>query len=739
MEIKWIDALEFDNYGGFVPETQFVREMGQGYLLANSVGVPVTPATTVFSIEKCDNYRVYVRTKNWCVDYSPDGIYVAVDGIKSGHVCGKMHVQGWYFEIAGDFYLEKGKHTLSIYNTNGWFGRFASVVITDNYGFVPSPEMAMMKKQRLQARHGSIAVTHHKPYDLIVVGAGVAGITAAITAARKLLRVALINDRPVLGGNGSEEGNVTLEGAGHKGYHETGIIFEIKNYRHKNNLTWTQAFNYFTDKEQTLDVFSNVLINDAHVENNRINSIHGIDTYTLSEHDFSADAFVDGTGDGWLGYYAGAEYKIGREASFEYDESYAPEFADGNTMSGCATKTVTDGTDTICSYLAENVDEEVEYVAPKWAFRLPEGERMSREPKTIFRGEWWLENRNDYDDIWESEYVRDSMIRLAAGYFDWLKNSWSKKENTRHLQLKAFGTYNAKRESRRLIGDYILTQNDYSGTAHFEDAVCYSGWNIDVHHVDGIFSGGSGAFDRNDIIPITPIPLRALYSRNIENLMMVGRCISVSHIGLGPTRVQLTGASMGQAVGTTAYLCKKYNVLPADIQKKHIKELQQILLKDGQYIPKIYSSDEEDLARTAVIAADSYEKNGEPECVANGKTRATDGGAYAWISKEGLPQSIYLNLKQPKKINQVRITLEMPFDRYEQGYLPLPVPEDLVTDLIVEVKDRENYVTVASVKDNYQRLLILDFEPVLTDSVRVTVQKVLKGKKAIIPEIRIYC
>lgn len=738
MEIKWIDALEFENYGGFLPETQFVREMGQGYLLADSVGIPVAPAVTKFRVDECGNYRIFVRTKNWCVDYSPDGIAVEVDGIKSSHVCGKMHVQNWYFEIAGDFYLEKGEHVLSVHNTDGWFGRFASVVITNDYGFMPSPECSRMKKQRLQARNEKTVVEEHKEYDLIVVGAGVAGITAAIAAARKSMRVALINDRPILGGNGSEEGSVTLEGAAHKGYHETGIIYEIKNYRHKYNVTWTQAFNYFTSQEKCLDVYCNILIDDAEVEENRICSIHGIDTYNLSEHIFSADVFVDGTGDAWLGYYAGADYKVGREASFEYNESYAPQCADGNTMSGCATKAVTDGTDTICSYLAENTDEEVSYVAPRWAFQLPQGAGMSREPKTIFRGEWWLENRNDYDDIWESEYVRDSMIRLAAGYFDWLKNSWEKKEDTRFLQLKAFGTYNAKRESRRLLGEYVLTQNDYDGMAHFEDAVCYSGWNIDVHHVDGIFSGEGGAFDRNDIVPITPIPLRALYSRNIENLMMVGRCISVSHIGLGPTRVQLTGATMGQAVGTTAYLCKKYSALPSDIQKEHIEELQQILLKDGQHIPAVFNKDEEDLARIATIIADSYEESGKPECVANGKTRATDGIPYAWISKEGLPQSIYLNFKQPKKISEVRITLEMPFDKYPQGYLPQPVAEDLVTDLIVEVKDKDKYVSVASVKDNYQRLLVLEFKPVLTESVRVTAQKVLKGTRAIIPEIRIY-
>lgn len=738
MKIQWIDALEFDNYGGFIPETQFVREMGQGYLLADAVGTPVAPAEVRFNVEESGMYRIWIRTKNWCVGYEPDGIVVAVDGKKSMHVCGKMHVEKWYFEIAGDFYLEIGEHILSIHDTDGWFGRFASVIIANDYGFTPSPELSRMKKQRLAIRKEEVDITNHGKYDMIVVGAGVAGITAAITAARKKLRVALVNDRPMIGGNGSEEGSVTLEGAAHRGYHETGIIYEIKNYRHKENVTWTQAFNHFVEKEPTLEVFQNLLIDDAEVEENRILSIHGVNTYNLSQHVFTADLYVDGTGDAWLGYYAGAQYRVGREAEFEYGESYAPECADGNTMSGCATKSVTDGTDTICSYIAENVDYEVKYIAPDWAFEMPKGDAMSRTPKTIFRGEWWLENRNDYDDIWESEYVRDAMIRLAAGYFDWLKNSWDEKEKTKHLKLKAFGTYNAKRESRRLLGDYVLTQNDYNGATNFEDAVCYSGWNIDVHHIDGIFSGKGSEFDLNEVVPITPIPLRALYSRNIKNLMMVGRCISVSHIGLGPTRVQLTGATMGQAVGTAAFLCKKYHTLPACVSVEHIKELQQILLKDGQYIPGIFNEDKEDLAKQAIITADSYEEYGKPACVANGKTRATDGLPYAWISKDGLPQSIYLRFDEPKTVKEVRITLDMPFADYPQGYLPQPSPDNVITDLVVEVKEKTGYRIVGTVDGNYQRLLVLEFEPVITDCIRITAKKVLNGSRAIIPEIRVY-
>lgn len=735
---KWIQALEFKDFGGFIPETQFVREMGEGYLLANAVGIPVKPATTIFATEKAGYYRIFVRTKNWCVGFAPDGITISVDGKKTDKICGKMNVNRWIFEIAGDFWLEPGEHTLSITDTDGWFGRFASVIITNDYEFTPPIEIEKIKTLRRKIRNEINQPIEKGSFDAVIVGGGVAGIVTAIAAARMGLSVALINDRPILGGNASEEASVTLEGAAHKGYHETGIIYEIKNYRHKMKITWTAAFNHFVSKENNISLFSNMVVISVDKFGNKIASVNAVDTYTLSDNIFRSDIFVDATGDGWLGYYADAKYKIGREAAFEYNESAAPQNADLNTMSGCATCNVNDLSDTICSYFAEDAGKPISFKAPDWAFKLPQGEELGREPNYIDRGHWWLEMPNDYDDVFESEFVRDSMFRMALGYFDWLKNSWGQKKKAENYRLKKLGTYNAKRESRRLIGDYVMTENDYDGNTVFGDAVCYSGWNIDVHHIGGIFSGRDGMFTIDKAVDITPIPFRCLYSKNVDNLMMVGRCISVSHIGLGPTRVQLTGASMGQAVGTAAYLCKKYDVNPRDVGAIHITELQQQLLKDGQYIPGIYNTDDKDLARSATISADSYEDKGRPEFVINGKIRAVDSNEYAWISKEGLPQSIYLRFKTPQNISQVRISFEMPYSKYPQGYLPQPKAVDLVTDFSVYAEIDDEYVELASVENNFQQLRVIDFETVQTECIRITARKVLESNRVIIPEIRVY-
>ncbi len=738
MENLWIDACEFDDYGGFILETQFVREMGQSYLMADGIGEPISPATTIFNVKEGGFYRVFLRTKNWCVEYAPDGLIVEIDGQKSKHVCSEMNVRDWYFEIGGDFLLSAGEHSLKIYDKTGWFGRFAAVVITNNYDFTPSKELKMLKAQRLEFKGIEKNVIHNAYYDLIVVGGGVGGIITAITAARYGLKTALINDRPRLGGNAAEEANVALEGAAIRGYQETGVILEIKNYREMNSISWSDAFEKYVSDEKNIDVFSNMLLTDAETENSTITKIFTIDTITLQEYEFISKQYVDATGDGWLGYYAGALYRIGREAKFQYNEEFAPDEADGNTMSGCTTRKPTSINKTACSYMAVEGEKEEHFTRPNWAFVLPQGDDLGREPRYFDRGDWWLEMPNDYDDLFENEFVRDSMIRMSAGYFDWMKNSWEDREKVSKYKLCALSTYNAKRETRRLIGDYIMTEHDFVEGQSYPDSVCYCGWKLDVHHVDGIFSGKKGRFTLNKSIPITPIPFGSLYSKNISNLMMVGRCISVTHIALGTVRVMLTAAVMGQAVATATWLCNKYDVTPRGIRENHIDELQQLLLKDGAHIPGVFNHDEDDLARGAKITADSYVEGGEPCNVVNGRTKKSDGEPYAWISCIGLPQSITLTFDNPKTIKQVRVTCDMPLDKYSYGYLPQPQAIDLITDFSVSVCIDNKWVDMARVSDNIQRLVVVDIEPSTVTAVKITVIKTNSSEKAVIPEIRIY-
>ena len=738
METIWLDATDFSERGGFVLETQFVCEMGQAYLMADGVGEPVMPASVKFTVNEGGKYRFFARVKNWCVEHRPDGIILEVDGVRSGHTCAMMHVNGWYFEVGGDFELSCGEHTLSVYDTSGWFGRFAAVVITNNYDFYPSRELSMMKKQRREIKNVPDKVTDMGRYDLIVVGGGVAGVVAAISAARYGLKTALINNRPVLGGNGSDESAVTLDGSTHIGEHETGLVFEMKCYRETKNLTWSNVFDKYTSAEKDLTVFKNTLVTGAERAGDAVERVHAINTMTLEESIFSADRYVDASGDAWLGYYAGAYYRYGREARFQHGEPFAPEIADGNTMSGCAMRGISAPRPSICSFFAEPTDSHVNFTPPAWAFKLLDGDELGRTPRVYERGEWWLELQNDYDDVFEGEFVRDSMFRMSAGYFDWLKNSWSGRDAVANYKLRSLGTYLARRESRRLVGDRILSENDYVEGQSYPDAVCYCGWNIDVHHIDGIFSGKDGAFTVNRRPPITPIPFSALYSKNISNLMMAGRCISVTHIGLGPVRVQLTTATMGQAVGTAAYLCKKYGCTPREVRDEHIEELQQLLLKDGMTIPGVKHNDEKDLARKSRVSADSFIEGCEPENVINGKTRKREGEDYAWISNGPAPQNITLTFEEPTEIKQVRITLDFPFDKFGYGYSEYPKTPELVTDLNLHILTESGWIKVKEVRDNVWRLVLIDLDSIKVKAVKVEVVRVSDSDRVIIPEIRIY-
>lgn len=738
MQKIWIDALEFENKGGFIPDTQFVREMGQGYLLANGVGTPIEPASTMFTVDSDSKYRIYIRTKNWNNEYTPDGIVVSIDGVKSKHICAEMHSQGWYWEIAGDFDLTSGAHKIEVGDTKGWFGRFAAVIITDDFDFTPSPEVKRLSRQRWEMLGGKPETKHLGDFDFAVVGGGVAGVVTAIAAARHGVKVAFINDRPVLGGNGSDEAHISLDGVAHKGDHETGIIYEIKTIKECENLSWSQAFAKVIKGEKNIALFENMLVDDAATNDNRIEKLHIVNTYDLKEYTLCADYYCDATGDAWLGYYADALYHIGRESKDQYNEDFAPEIADGNTMSGCITKVVTDGGDTICSFWSQDVGYDVPFNPPSWAYKLPEGDKLGRKPMYIDRGEWWLETPNDYDDIWESEYVRDTMFRIAAGYFDWLKNSWTDRERVSTYALRNLGTYNAKRESRRLIGDYVMSQNDYNGNADFKDAVCYAGWNIDVHHIKGIFSGKDGSFALNKQVPVTPIPFRCLYSKNVNNMFMVGRCVSVSHIGLGAARVQLTAATMGQAVGTAVSLCKKYSIDPRVVGAEHIEELQQLLIKDGQYIPGVVNNDICDIAKSADVFADSETENGKAVNIINGKTRPRDGKDYAWVSSKKLPQSITLKLDSPKAIDEVRIIFDIPFDRYDKGFMPQPERDEMITDFTVELKTESGYQTIADIKNNYQRLVVVEGNGIVADEIKITATKCHKSDFATITEVRVY-
>ncbi|MGI5856746.1 MAG: FAD-dependent oxidoreductase [Candidatus Merdivicinus sp.] len=609
MHTQWIDALEFQEYGGFHPETQFVQEMGQGYLLAMEVpGIPVAPARTGFHVPEEGMYRIWVRCKNWLRQASPGKLRVLVDGRYLPRELGALPTEQWSWEAAGDLHLQPGAHQLTVEDTTGYFGRFAAVVVTSDMDFTPEHKVERLWKERASLRGEPLEPEERGSWDVIVAGGGPAGVPAAIAAARKGLKVALVHSRPGLGGNASDEGTVGFDGAycHHPYMRETGIAEEIRRIHDHNGLTWEGALRTLAEREENLVIFYNQFVMDACTRDNHIESIVSIDCQSGRFYRFCAKMFIDCTGDGWLGYWAGAKYRLGREARWQYDEPLAPESPDNLTMSGCLMGSIR--AQQILGYYAEDAGEPVAFTAPDWAVHLPEGSDLHRFPGRLHTGEWWVENPTDMDDLWEQEAIRDELLRLNLGYFHWLKNSYERRDLARNLRLTGFGRYNARRENRRLIGDYVLTENDCREGRRFPDAVSYCGWNIDVHHPRGIYSGGEGPFYAGYPIPITEIPYRCLYSKNIENLFMAGRCVSVSHLALGTVRVENTLATLGQAAATAAYLAIRCNTTPRGVGENYLEELQQTLLRDDLFIPSVRSKDPHDLARTAAVWASSFSR-----------------------------------------------------------------------------------------------------------------------------------
>ena len=602
----WIDALDFEQKGGWKEDTQYVHLMGSGYLIAaDEPGVPVEDATLTFSVPAEGTYRVWVRDRNWLRLHSPGQFTVLVDGKECPNVLGKAPSDKWLWEIAGDVTLTAGEHTLTLHDLTGYFGRCASVVLTADMDYLPSREIDRIHADRARIKGLCARVKEGGDFDLIVVGGGPAGCPAAIAAARKGTKVLLIQDRSVLGGNGSSEVGITFDGAttSHINAREGGIAEEIRRLRDRDPVDfgdWERAITTLVKAEPNITLLYNNHVYGVDMRSeSEIEAVYAQNIRTLEKTRFTAKLFMDCTGDAWLGYYAGAKLRFGREAAWQHNEGIAPEVADTMTMSGC----IKSGNR---PYFFKT-EEPVAYHAPEWVPPLPKtdeefGRAITGNGDRLM---WWLEAPNVYDDLWDGEETRDALLMVVLGYYDHVKNYWSGKDRAQNYRMRFVSVYNGRRESRRLVGDYVMTQDDATSGRRFEDAISYSGWAVDLHHPEGIYSGKKGPLYAAVKVPMPTIPYRCLYSVNIDNLFFAGRNVSVTHVALGTVRVQNTIATMGQAAGTAAAMCLRLGESPRGIYERHIKALQQELLRDDMFIPDVVNEDEGDPCRTASVTASS--------------------------------------------------------------------------------------------------------------------------------------
>jgi hypothetical protein len=360
-------------------------------------------------------------------------------------------------------------------------------------------------------------------------------------------------------------------------------------------------------------------------------------------------------------------------------------------------------------------------------------------------GYWWIELMGDGEDfVGQFEKVKDDLYAYVWGMWDHIKNGGE--HGAENYDLEWVGALPGMRESRRLVGDYLLNEKDIFENRIFPDAVAYGGWPVDVHSPNGLLD-----FDRlpSEVYAFKgayTIPWRSYYSKNIKNLTMAGRDISTTRLALASSRIMGTCAVGGQAVGTAIALCEKYDCMPCELQS-HIQELQQLILEDDGYIPNVLNTDEQDLAKQANISVSSYQKGYEPENLVNGISRAEENQANAWrsggISERG--EWIEFSFEKEQEISCVQLTFDSGFGkaikitlsdnrrREQSKYLP----EELVKDFsILLMKDGE-VVAQKTVKDNTQRLCRVDFEKTLCGSVKIVFNSTHGCKEIRVFEIRI--
>lgn len=598
----FIEAESFADRGGWVIDNQSAGQMGSPYLMAHGLGVAVNDAETTFTVVEKGRYRVWLRTRNWVKKWddthTPGRFSMAVDGMELPCTFGTGEWE-WHWQDGGWIRLGRGAHTISLRDAEGFNARCDAIYLTTDKNDVPPSDAAGLAAFRREKLGLPDQPQLAGDYDLVVVGGGIAGICSAVSAARLGCKVALIQNRPVLGGNNSSEVRVGLSGLiaqqpyprlgylldeiGGVGYwtHKEALdqpeadrskqILRILNrYPEKNVHNAGPASNYEDWKkeavvlaEPNIDLFLNTEVFEVCTSGGKIVSVTGKNITTGMEYEFRGSMFADCTGDGAVGCLAGADYRVGRESRAETGESLAPEDADSMVMG------------TSVQWYASEAGRKTTFPACPWAVEFSAG--MAHEG---LHGEWDWEAGMMYDQVEDIEYIRDFALRSVFGNWDYLKNMSPNRDEYADKQLSWVAYIGGKRESRRLMGDIVIREQDLVQAIPYEDASYATTWGIDLHYPLEMPESGEEPFKsvaKTKKIAPYAVPYRTLYSRNVENLFMAGRNVSVTHVALGSVRVMRTGGMMGEVVGMAASLCKKHGTTPRGVYENFLPQLQALM------------------------------------------------------------------------------------------------------------------------------------------------------------------
>lgn len=569
----FVEAESFDDFGGWSHDSQFIDEMGSPYLLAHGLGTPVGDAATTVVLPETGTYHAYVRTYNWTSPWhkgeGPGGFRLIIDGKPLKPVAGNRG-DSWEWQYAGSFKAATDSVGIALRDLGGFDGRCDAIYLTTDKTDIPpagKEDLAGFRRSHSPFQE----TTDGGSYDLVVVGGGIAGMHAAVSAARLGLRVALLQNRPVLGGNNSSEVRVHLGGALDLGrYPALGTMLKeyaptiegnaqpAANYGDDDKLRWVEA-------EPNISLFLNLHVNGVETApDSRILAVSGVETISGRPTRFSAPLFCDATGDGTVGFLAGADYLIGREGRGEFGEPSAPEQPDNMTMG------------TSVQWRSRELEPGEKPGFPKFEYGLVFNDSTCRRTPV---GEWTWETGMYADQLNAFERVRDYGMLVAYSNWSYLVNELGLYPD-RELDWVAY--VGGKRETRRLLGDYILKEDDLVKRVSHEDASFTATWSLDLHFPDPENSrqfpqGAFIASNRHVFIHPYGVPYRCLYSRNIPNLFMAGRDISCTHCALGSVRVMRTTAMMGEVVGMAAALCKRHAASPRGIYREHLPELKALM------------------------------------------------------------------------------------------------------------------------------------------------------------------
>jgi hypothetical protein len=563
-----VEAESFQDPGGWVLDTQFIEIMGSPYLLAHGMGQPVKDASTKVKLPSAGKYRVWVRTKDWVARWKAQGqpgkFQVLINGAPLAETFGTKSAE-WFWHDGGTVDVASPEATLALRDLTGFNGRCDAIFFTKDIASTPPKDGEALAKWRRDTMNLPEKPIEAGDFDLVVCGGGYGGMGAAISAARMGLKVALIQNRPVLGGNGSSEVRVWAMGGIRRGlYPNIGEIVEEFQDQAKESPGKPEEFGddrkqQVVAAEKHITLFlNNHVISVEMKDKQNISAVVALDTRTSERRRFAGKFFVDSTGHSYVGYLAGAEHTIRETEHLGMSNMW--RWADAGSP--------------------------VAFPETPWALNL----EMEDFPyPQRFHAQWFWESGFDIHPIYGLEETRDWNLRAIYGAFNAMKNRGGKDQHA-NAKLEWVAYIGGTRESRQLIGDLLLTREDITEKKQYPDGTVPTTWDIDLHYPKEQYTKkfpenpfiSKAVFDKRvDRKHGYPVPYRCFYSKNIENLFMAGRNISVTHEALGTVRVMKTGGMIGEVVGKAASICVKNDCNPRAVYERYFGELKELLALPG--------------------------------------------------------------------------------------------------------------------------------------------------------------